>query len=494
MRENSKYENVGAGFKPAPTNRGGAFFWDESFLWGLMAYRALQNLGLPFDLVRSDDIKNGCLKYYKMLFVPGGWASNKKKALSDNGIEEIREFVKNGGNYLGFCGGAGLATLDGIGLLNITRKPTKKRVPSFSGRIYLNLKKHPIWEGIVGAIRESPLPTPTPYPIPPVFHAWWPSQFVVEDTAIKILATYGEALPDSFSSDLNTGDVEAYGEWTELEKLYQINLNPRRLLNEPAIVEGNCGKGKVVLSLIHFDTPGDEDGQRVLRNLWGYLLKSEVRSQKSEDKKIRRWEDEKTANLNFSSSQLPNFQGHSRLQTLNSKLSELETAVTDLISLGERNFLWFWRNPMLLQWRRGVRGLEYNTLYGMMKEIAMIAKDQNCRGVLQYAPTEKIKDLLLPFTEKAKRLLILEKHALQKGPITYEKCDDPKIQKLRATLFSESKSHGGMYKELIDEVDNVLFSLIKNAYKDVHNNIDFSRCVIPACRESFFIKTPDKPE
>jgi hypothetical protein len=123
-----------------------AFFWDESFLWGLMAYRALQNLGLPFDLVRSDDIKNGCLKYYKMLFVPGGWASNKKKALSGKGIEEIREFVINGGNYLGFCGGAGLATLDGIGLLNITRKPTKERVPSFSGRIYLNLNEHPIWK------------------------------------------------------------------------------------------------------------------------------------------------------------------------------------------------------------------------------------------------------------------------------------------------------------------------------------------------------------
>jgi hypothetical protein len=101
-------------------------------------------------------------------------------------------------------------------------------VPSFSGRIYLNLNEHPIWT----------------YPLPPVFHAWWPSQFVVEGAAIKILATYGEALPDSFSSDLNIGDVEAYGEWEELEKLYQINLNPQRLLNEPAIVEGICGKGK----------------------------------------------------------------------------------------------------------------------------------------------------------------------------------------------------------------------------------------------------------
>ena len=29
---------------------------------------------------------------------------------------------------------------------------------------------------------------------------------------------------------------------------------------------------------------------------------------------------------------------------------------------------------MLLQWRRGVRGLEYNTLYGMIKEIEEIVR------------------------------------------------------------------------------------------------------------------------
>ncbi len=67
-----------------------AFLWDESFLWGLMAYNSLKSLGLPFDLVRSADIKKGCLQNYKMLFVPGGWASNKSKLLGDKGIKEIK--------------------------------------------------------------------------------------------------------------------------------------------------------------------------------------------------------------------------------------------------------------------------------------------------------------------------------------------------------------------------------------------------------------------
>ncbi len=424
--------------------RGTAMLWDESFLWGIMAYKALQNLSLPFNLIRSDDIKNGCLEKYSMLFVPGGWASNKKKALGDKGTEAIREFVKNGGSYLGFCGGAGLATLNGISLLNIKRKPTKERVPSFSGRIHLNVNKHPVWEGIIPSCRGNPMWLPRAgtqaCPYSNVFHAWWPSQFVIEDKSINILATYGNALPDSFSSDLNTGDIEASGNWAELEKVYGINLDPKRLLNEPAVVEGSCGKGKVLLSLVHFDTPDDINGQQVLKNLWEYL-KTGVRGQGSGVSKIQ--------------SPIPNIQS----PFVNSEIiSELKAAVTDLIAFGERNFLWFWRNPILLQWRRGVRGLEYCTLYVMMKEIAEIAKDQDCRGVLQYTPTEKIKDLLIQFTEKAKRLLILERHALQKGPITYERCEDPEIQKIRAELFSESKSHGGMFKELIDEIDHLLFS------------------------------------
>lgn len=34
-----------------------ALLWDESFLWGLTAFEALKAAGLPFDLVRSEDIR-----------------------------------------------------------------------------------------------------------------------------------------------------------------------------------------------------------------------------------------------------------------------------------------------------------------------------------------------------------------------------------------------------------------------------------------------------
>ena len=50
---------------------------------------------------------------------------------------------------------------------------------------------------------------------------------------------------------------------------------------------------------------------------------------------------------------------------------------------------------------------------------------------------------------------------MQNGHITYERCDDPEIQKIRTELFGDSKSHGGLFKELIDETDKLLYALIK---------------------------------
>jgi len=67
-----------------------ALLWDESFLWVMMSWRALKAAGLPFDLLRSEDIRQVTLSRYRMIFVPGGWASNKINALGERGREEIR--------------------------------------------------------------------------------------------------------------------------------------------------------------------------------------------------------------------------------------------------------------------------------------------------------------------------------------------------------------------------------------------------------------------
>lgn len=420
--------------------------WDESFLWGVMAHKALKFAGLACHLIRAEDVKAGRLREYSMLFVPGGWASNKVKALGDDGVAEIKKFVHDGGAYVGFCGGAGLATMDGIGLLQVKRRPTKERVPSFSGRIRLKVQEHPLWEGVPGCGEVST--TLRTQDSEPVFHAWWPSQFIV-DGRISVLATYGEAMPDAFSSDVNVGDAETIGNWEELERLYQINLNPKRLFGEPAVIEGTFGAGSVVLSLVHFDTPGDLNGAMVLRNIWSYCGCGSP-----------------AGGLN-----VPDCTEEPRdMVPQSTVLSELEGAVNGLIDLGMRNFLWFQRNPLLLQWRRGVRGLEYCTLAVMVREIGEELRRQKSpnpqsgsgqaedRSQKAGEALERIKALLLPFLDKAEHLLLRERFAMQNAPITYDRCDDEELQTIREEMFSRSKSHGGLFKELIDELDRFLYN------------------------------------
>jgi len=404
---------------------GAALFWDESFLWGIMARRALQKAGLPFDLLRAEEIRKGRLDPYSLLFVPGGWSSNKMKTLGEKGAEAVRNFVASGGSYLGFCGGAGPATLDGIGLLNIRRKPTSERGPSFSGRIRLKTSRHAMW----GGIRQ------------PVFHAWWPPQFTLMDESTKVLATYQDALPDSFSSDLNTGDVESAGNWQELETLYRINLDPKRLLNDPAVVVGSYGEGKVVLSLVHFDSPDDANGRRVMKNLWSLIASGNILP--ASGLKPRKIPEPSQLDASCLSS-----------------IKACETAVAGLIDLGVRNFLWFWRTPMLLQWRRGVRGLEYCTLFIMTREIAdrlrqsSMGNDRKVKRRLM-----SISRDILYFTDRAKDLLVRERHAMQSRQITYERADDPEIQQIREELFSSSKSYDGLFKSLISKMDDFLYML-----------------------------------
>lgn len=416
-----------------------ALLWDESFIWGVTAYRALKEAGLPFALLRARELKAGLSGEYPALFVPGGWASNKMRAVGRDGAARIRDFVANGGAYIGFCGGAGMATGEGLALINAARKPTPERVPSFSGPVRLVTNDDPLWKGIDD----------------PVFHAWWPSQLSV-GRDVSVLAAYGQALPGAFSSDLNVGDTSAAGGWKELEAYYGINLDPARMEGDPAVVRGRFGHGTVLLSLVHFDSPGDPNGRRVLRNMWeetvhsfGYALDREEAGGPEDPVSLV-----------------------AVRQTLPPLLEGMKEAVDGLIELGVRNFLWFPRNPFMLQWRRGVRGLEYWSLKVLMDEIAELISARGedpeqaggAPGKGRAARTEealaKVKEILLPFVDEARLLLILERQAMGRERLTFEESSDSRITAMRERLFSRSKSHGGLFKTLIDRMDGILYSLL----------------------------------
>ncbi|MBS3909624.1 MAG: hypothetical protein KGZ93_08380 [Actinobacteria bacterium] len=411
-----------------------ALFWDESFLWGLIAYETLSAAGADFDLVAAADIRDGALDSYEILFVPGGWASNKIKALQANGVERIRSFVGNGGSYLGFCGGAGLALAheNGLALAPVGRKPTDARVPSFSGKIELRelASDHPIWDGIAEGSS---------------FYAWWPGMFSVEETArVKTLARYGGAQAGSYVADLM---VEPSVDWDKHEREYRTNLNPARIQGEPAVIETTYGDGRVLLSYLHFETPGDSLGHAVLLNMLSYLGAGKSPLSK------------KHAPSGQAKAAPSPVTGDSTKAV--TAAQALEATALDLIGFGEKLGLWFWRNPWIIQWRRGVRGIEYCTLFIMLRALSELVAEETGNNIHLGSALEEAYPRVLSFADDAKKLLELEERAIGQGYITPLKSDDPEIRALREKLFSNTKSFGGPFKDILDKIDELVLTLLR---------------------------------
>jgi putative intracellular protease/amidase len=417
-----------------------AFFWDKSFLWGLIAYETFRELGIRFDLLASEDIRHGRLGGYDILFVPGGWASDKIAALGDDGREQIRRYVKGGGSYFGVCGGAGLALSheSGLALTAVGRMPTSVRLPSFSGSIHLTpvAPGHPMWQGFSGGGQ---------------FHAWWPGQFSLDEAGgAEVLARYGEPAAGSFVTDL---PVLPSMNWDLWKKRYGINLDPERIVGEPAVIETRFGEGRVLLSYVHFETPGDSAGHRVLLNILEYLAagKPVGRGAVNPGRSVGRgagadFANTADANLNTEAAMLAD---------------ELMDSADDLINFGMRNFLWYQRNEWILQWRRGVRGVEYSTLYSMLRKLASMISRLDQFDEASIGKLRRLRELSQPFFSEARELLTLERNAMGHGPLSPLKTDDGQILALREKLFSNSKRCGGMYEEIIDLVDEILLPLLR---------------------------------
>jgi hypothetical protein len=419
-----------------------ALLWDKSFLWGFLAVSTLRDLGFSFDLVTAEDVRAGILEGYQLLIVPGGWASLKSEKLGSQGRQELRRYVAGGGAYLGICGGAGLALQvdEGLALVPVARKPMSERLPNFSGSIRIHqASSHPLWWSLQGE---------------EVFQVWWPSQFdLVEAEGIQVLGRYGQPEVDFWVSDLKVCETLAAGEdWEQLEKAYQINLDPERLRNEPALIEGKYGKGRILLSYPHLETPGDTAGNLALFNIWYDLLETSVRPRGGGVRRVETTEVD----------------GES-LATLKKIAREAD----GLVALGEKHNLWSWRNSWLLKWKRGVRGAEFGTiavlLNGLVEELertgavatlsadpVLAAKSDQLEILEKY--WQLFQDKGRPLLEEEGREINVDKD-INSGELT------PRLRNLRTEVFScvqcyGSKSYGGLYRQLLDQIDSLLLGAL----------------------------------
>jgi hypothetical protein len=352
--------------------------WDDSHLWGLLVLRFLRALGLPHGILRAHDIAEGALsgkcravgpvngersgrRHRKatpppdtssnappLLIMPGGWARGKALRLGEAGLAAIRDFVAGGGNYLGFCGGAGLALTsprpgESLGLCPWGRM-------GFAGRLQHFLS------GDVRLALNSADPLALPGAAEALAQVWWPAQFAPtqkEHDEVAVLARYAGLGPDFWVADLALSRFpeEALSDW---ENLYGLQVRPDFLKGRPAVISGQYGKGRYVLSYPHLETPDSPQA-----NAWlAHLLTSLTGGR---------------AGADGNSATVPPWHvGHEPPQTGHAwgdpVLAEAKAGLEAVIGLGQDHLLLFWRNPWLLGWRRGVPGPGINSVYALVCE------------------------------------------------------------------------------------------------------------------------------
>lgn len=72
------------------------------------AIRAAENNRIV--CVGEAEVRPDVLRQFDVLFVPGGSGSKQASAMTPDGREAVRDFVRKGGGFVGVCGGAYLAT------------------------------------------------------------------------------------------------------------------------------------------------------------------------------------------------------------------------------------------------------------------------------------------------------------------------------------------------------------------------------------------------
>lgn len=261
--------------------------WDESHLWGYLAWHAVEAAGLPHRLLKGSEIAQGGLSG-KVLLVPGGSARAKALGLGEAGMAAIRRFVEGGGHYLGICGGAGLALTDGLGLCPWDRAGIGDRLQhGVSGRVECAVAAHPL---APAGMTRALLPI------------WWPGRFKEGEGDVRVLARYRAPGPDLYVTDMPLALLppEVLAEW---HAVYGVDLRPSLLDNQPGVVTGTRGRGSWLLSYSHLETPPEEtaapgsvdDANRwflhILEQWTGASLSGTALSAWTPDALPVRWED-----------------------------------------------------------------------------------------------------------------------------------------------------------------------------------------------------------
>lgn len=427
-----------------------AILWDASPLWGHLVLNTIIQTGLPYQIITAKDCQEKKLEQenIKILIVPGGSGRQKANMLGEQGILAIRHFVENGGAYLGFCGGAGLALADGLGICPWGRDFYNGRTEHrISGHIYCDLSQDSL---IPKDMEKASLPV------------WWPGRFQEpseeeyladpEKKKVRILARYREMGEDLYTHDLPVKKLppEAFDDW---ENLYGIRLRPKLLDGQPAIIAGDFGKGQYILSYSHLETPDSPEANKIFAYMLRQILANEDSSKLTA--KGAAFEAVGTGlckNILNTQEFTPTWI-NTDFQTSWPILRELKGQLDELFKLGVDLQLLFPRTSWLYGWNTSVHGSQLNAL-----RIAL-------SRALVLPPIDEREDYLLKKGVNFAENMLLFIHGTKNWLLARRLCDSlsenegiaPEIMEAqRRELFGMLMYGGGRCGELITWLDEFL--------------------------------------
>ncbi|WP_395752323.1 BPL-N domain-containing protein [Prosthecobacter sp.] len=103
-------------------------------------------------ILSEKDVATLNLSAYDVLVFPGGSGGGQSKGIGEAGLKNVRDFVRNGGGYVGICGGAYLACSNfswGLGILNAGTVSSKW----MRGQAMLDLEVAPAGTELLGDVK-----------------------------------------------------------------------------------------------------------------------------------------------------------------------------------------------------------------------------------------------------------------------------------------------------------------------------------------------------
>ncbi len=196
-----------------------AFYVDEGsrsngvFYWArLLSYSP----GIEMTPVDGRDLREGKLKGFDLLVIPGGSSAKQYRSMGEAGAEAVRKFVKEGGSYVGICAGfhCALNRKERIGLL-----PFEYQVGAGGAQAVLPVEISPRGGEILG----------------------------IKPGRYRVRYSLGPISKPGAAWEHGKGEVLG---------VYKGTVSPSgrpggNFFDAPAVIYGNYGKGKVIATSFH---------------------------------------------------------------------------------------------------------------------------------------------------------------------------------------------------------------------------------------------------